>query len=98
MLRPVPVYPVVGIRDGVYGMESQDVGTSGEVAIASCNGRSTSCPSEWTATFEDFTGDRIYVKSNELAVVVSQVKFVSSQHLFFNLACHSNYVSHGFEF
>jgi len=65
MLRPVPqriiiyfeAYLVIGIRYGIYGMQSWGVGASGKVAIASCNGRSTSGLSEWTATFEGFTSD-----------------------------------------
>jgi len=36
-----------------------------------CSGSRLIEINEWTATFEDFTGVQIYVKSNELAVVVS---------------------------
>lgn len=78
MLRPVlqriityfEAYLARGIRDGAHGMQSLGVSTSGEGAIAPRNGRSTSGPSEWTATFEGFTGDQIYVEFNELAVVL----------------------------
>ena len=52
-------------------MESWDVETS-EVVIASCNGNQHFVHLNGrTASFEDFTGDQIYVKFNELAVVVS---------------------------
>ena len=72
-------------------MESWGVGTS-EVVIASFNGRSTFCPSERTASFEDFTGDQMYVKFNELAKMPKNLEVTAHPILVYSVHSESVFV------